>query len=580
MLSSCYSFAQDRYAYLLHEKVRKPELVEYLLELNKHNDNYSKHGISIPEDFPTIGTFLNELKKTHNKKSASSNEEMNGAEPFIVVDHNNPNIVIASYISEVLNDTMFFPVYHSDDGGISWNKSSFNTLSVIQNQIEGVIVLGGGDPVLAIDNNVRVHMTYIYAHSTASDTYSYFYIYYCYSDDGGENWIVPSQNRMPHDGLDRQWMAVDNSSGSDEGKLYLSAALFFTDEVGQYVVSKQAQSDVFDSTIVLAVPTNQEEDHTQYGNIKVDNNGYVHLSCLRYNDVSNSGSVVYVKSTDGGQTFQEPVIIASASTAQVVNAKIHSRENTATSLAVDNDNVYVCWTDFSDNDIKSYYSYSNNNGSTFSSPIEIGSQISEDTAFYYFMPFICADDGKMVISYCKIDKQSNSSEYYFMSSLDSGLTLSTPQLLSSQEFNHTNDLNAFYGDYNTSDMIGCEVFFSWAESSSIENSTTIYFEKRNICDGVNISEISPITNQFSLGKIYPNPIGERRSVDIITKETDRFNVRVLNSVGRVVIDLKNVNYSAGKHTFSFDVSSLAKGHYVFTLNTKNGLFATRPFTVH
>ena len=52
-------------------------------------------------------------------------------------------------------------------------------------------------------------------------------MFYCYSDDAGQNWTLPDPSKLPVDGLDRQWMAVDNSGGTYDGNLYLSAALFF-----------------------------------------------------------------------------------------------------------------------------------------------------------------------------------------------------------------------------------------------------------------------------------------------------------------------------------------------------------------
>ena len=58
------SFSQVNYAaynYVLQEKVRTPEVAEYLLDLKKHQDNHKQYGTPFPDDFPTIEAFMKSL---------------------------------------------------------------------------------------------------------------------------------------------------------------------------------------------------------------------------------------------------------------------------------------------------------------------------------------------------------------------------------------------------------------------------------------------------------------------------------------------------------------------------------------
>ena len=577
-----YIVSYAQFSESMKEKVRDPLLAAYLTELFEHQNNFKKYNTHIPDDFPTLQEFIKTLEITKKYRRMSTSEYL-GAEPFIAVNHNNPNRVVASFMADFGgpggSSGLKFPIYFSNDGGVSWTKSEFNTSEAIDEQLGGISIFGGGDPVLAIDNNGRVHMTFIYVHGQIEN--SYFNMFYCYSDDNGENWTLPNPSKLPTDGLDRQWMAVDNSGGTYDGNLYLSAALFFSDSVGEYIAIKNPQNDMFDSTIVRAVATDSVNTLTQFGNIKVDHQGTIHLACLLYNE-TDSGAIVYVQSTDGGQSFTEPKTIASAKNAkQSIDNKIHNRENTASSMAVDKNNVYITWTDFANDDIRSYYVYSNDGGSTFSTPIEFGTQLINTNSNYHFMPFVCADNGKMVLAWSKIDKQSKSSEYVFTTSLDSGLTLSTPQPLLEENFTHINDELKFYGDYNSSDMIGCEAHFSFTASVGTGESTqpVVYFKKRNVCDGVGLSEISPVSDQFSLAAIYPNPSKNNIHVDFFIEEKQQVLIDVFNTKGQKVKSYLKTDYYSGQHQLTLDISDLSPNSYLLRMTLQNGLFASRRFLI-
>ena len=566
----------DYYTDFLYEKIRDPELIDYFLKNREYQENLKQNGQPIPKDFPSLEDFITSLKTQREQKNILANE-MGGGEPFITVDHNNPNIVVASYMmGDGLN--LDFPVYYSNDGGITWSKSAFSPLATLQNQ--GLSAVGGGDPVFAIGKDGRIHMTYLYSHGVStpgSPNLGTLNMFYCYSDDGGENWTVPTNSIIPVNGVDRQWMAVDNTGGPNDGTLFMTTyitQLFSNHPPSQSLFKKQPQNDFFDSTFVVSIGALQDYFRVSYSNIQIDYKGHINISAYR---VGDPGDILFIKSTDGGQSFpNEPTEIGTARShfEDTEDQKIHSREGVSPSMAIDKDNIFICWTDYANDDINTYYVYSHDGGETFSEPINFGSQLG-DTTHYYLMSFLSADDGKLVLASCKIDKQTKNSEFIYSLSLDSGLTFLPPHSLSEQ-FTHTHDVFAFYGDCYKSDMIGCEAFFSW----SSDEIPTVYFQRRNVCDEVNISEISPITHSFSLGQIYPNPSKETIHVDLYLEQQNQTLVEIFNTEGKKVKTFDPKSYTMGNHTLSLDIKDLPANHYLLKVSLEDGMFASRRFLAH
>ena len=149
-----------------------------------------------------------------------------GAEPFIAIDPNDPSHLAISFMEPDLD----FPIYWSNDGGFTWNLSSFDCLAAAQ-EITGGQILGGGDPVLEFDKDGRLHLTWIYLLGSFID--ANFTVYYAYSDDFGASFQQDEFSQVVHTGdlvsfdlIDRQWMASDHTDGPYSGNVYMSGAYF------------------------------------------------------------------------------------------------------------------------------------------------------------------------------------------------------------------------------------------------------------------------------------------------------------------------------------------------------------------
>ncbi len=417
---------------------------------------------------------------------------------------------------------------------------------------------------------------------------------FVYSIDTGSSFIVPplnvhrvygGRNLFSADLLDREWMEVDNSGGLYDGNLYLSAIYFggaLTTQAGQIVLTKAANSNAFDTiNVVTAIPLGLNGEYSQFVNLKVDQNGRVHLSCAYLTSDVGEGFIYHTVSNDGGQTFSPPVQVATGGLLfpnQIVSSNIvvHNRENAAPSLAVDGNNVYIVWTDLVDsvsNISKAYFSYSNNWGQSFSPPFEFGNFLVDSIDVFHFFPTVAADSGLVAISWYTIDKISGESNYYLAESSDFGASFDTVVNISSVPSTFAG--SGFYGDYNSSVKRGCYTYSVWSDGRS--GIPAVYVAKTQTCSSasIGITELSPVSEAFKVSSIWPNPASNIINLKISLLQNERISFEIYNLQGKLIERNLEKSFPVGDHQIQLDVNQLSAGQYLIKIQASNGLFASR-----
>ncbi|MFI5236430.1 MAG: T9SS type A sorting domain-containing protein [Ignavibacteriales bacterium] len=80
-----------------------------------------------------------------------------------------------------------------------------------------------------------------------------------------------------------------------------------------------------------------------------------------------------------------------------------------------------------------------------------------------------------------------------------------------------------------------------------------------------ITEIQ--TNSFELLQNYPNPFNPSTEIVVHLPEKSNIRLEVYNTLGELVQELANGNYSSGTHKFNFDASSLPSGIYFYKIES-------------
>ncbi len=563
----------------VHEKVRDTTIRNFMIK--------KYEGKATASDLEAIEEYLKATKeKTDSIKGESDAQLGEGAEPHIVIHPTDPNILAISYMSEVS-----FPVFISTDAGASWTQSTFDSEAALYQLFPDDFIFGFGDPILAFAKDGTLYFTYIYLHGNFDSFLGS--MLFVYSNDLGNSFVVPPLNDhviysgdvFMADLLDREWTDVDNTGGPYDGNLYLSAVYFggALNTQGQLVLTKPAGSSGFDmSNIVTAIPHGPNGEFTQFVNLKVDQNGRVHLSCGYINPSNFSGSILHTASNDGGQTFSPPVQVGTGGllfpNQDSPNIVVHNRENAAASLAVDGDNVYITWTDLvgpSSDISKAYFSYSNDGGQNFSPQFEFGNFLVDSIDVFHFFPTVAADSGLVSISWHVIDKISRASNYYLAKSSDFGASFDTVMVISDSPSSFGGGF--FYGDYDSSAKSGCYTYSVWSDGRS--GSPVVYVAKTQTCSstwvGIATPELSPVSEAFKVSSIWPNPASNIINFKISLSGSETISCEIYDLQGNLIERNLEKTLPAGDHQIQLNVNQLSAGQYLIRIQGSRGLFASR-----
>jgi uncharacterized membrane protein len=211
-----------------------------------------------------------------------------------------------------------------------------------------------------------------------------------------------------------------------------------------------------------------------------------------YPDTGSQGIYV-VKSTNGGASFGTPTQIATSfGSFQFAVPADASRQlliyTTAGAYRTSSlNNVYVAWDDLSgdagctsgggpgtnaSSTCKSriFFSRSTDGGATWSAPVKINNQSGLNDQFF---PWLAVDDvnGKIAITYYDTvgDSTRASTNMYYQSSVDNGVTWSAPFKVTTASTNETTagaDSGNQYGDYTGLDGVSNLYFPSWTDRRS------------------------------------------------------------------------------------------------------------------
>ncbi|MBS1261090.1 MAG: Bacillopeptidase F [Calditrichaeota bacterium] len=88
-----------------------------------------------------------------------------------------------------------------------------------------------------------------------------------------------------------------------------------------------------------------------------------------------------------------------------------------------------------------------------------------------------------------------------------------------------------------------------------------------------------LPEEYAVEPAYPNPFNPAANVTVELPETSELTVRVFNVSGQEVAELVNGRVEAGRHTFTFDGSSLASGVYFMHTNVPGELDQVQKVTL-
>jgi hypothetical protein len=338
-----------------------------------------------------------------------------------------------------------------------------------------------GDPVLALNSSTgRIYFATLQFSNSGEDVF--------HSDNGGVTWSAPAQGAPGKtSGLqDKEWIAVDNYSGSGNGNVYLVERDFGAGN-GIYFYSSTDNGATFGptgGTLIAAAGSG----NVQGAFVAV---GPDHSVSVFYLDNTTSTQFIKVrKSTDQGVTFGAPVTVATLSTTST-NGDLGLtglrqgditasgfRSNSFPHAAVNpvNGNIYVTYNSKGAPPDKAdiFLVQSTDGGATWSAPVKVN---DDSTSTDQWQPTIAVtpDGTRLGIFYYsrQDDPNDNLFRYYGRLATISGSTVAfgpsfavsdTPSL---PEFGRDSVVNSVYmGDYNTAFATASGFDVTWSDNRS------------------------------------------------------------------------------------------------------------------
>ncbi|MBC8320298.1 MAG: T9SS type A sorting domain-containing protein [Bacteroidetes bacterium] len=310
---------------------------------------------------------------------------------------------------------------------------SFNSGTTWDGDIEGAGADNAGDPAATIGLNGRWYVNFIN---------SSWGLGVSYSDDQGETWTT--RQAAPNPGIitDKNHMWIDNSSISPyEGNLYVVWTNFggpYEGEIGFSYSTDDGETWTVNSNISSDVNAGS---HNQGVNLSTGPNGELYAVWAIYDSWPSGGSdevaIGMAMSLDGGNTWnQAKRIITNIRGIRATMTNKNMRVNSFPVATVDDSNgadkgaIYVTWANIGTpginygNNIDVYVIKSVDNGTTWSNPLKVNSDVG-GRGKQHFFPWITCDPTNGILSMIYYDDRnvdSSQCEVYCANSVDGGST--------------------------------------------------------------------------------------------------------------------------------------------------------------
>lgn len=348
-------------------------------------------------------------------------------EIHLAANPRNPfNLVGGSMVWFEETNTHNVIAYASFDGGKTWSP----TLKFDDG-------LSHSDPAVGFDANGTAYFLQI-THPTGIGEPKYFSHLYR-SKDGGRTWLEPAIMPM----LDRHYVAVDDNPGKYHGSVYING--LSTRQVR--VQRSRDRGATFDEGLQAAAAANNRRNAgTARMAVLSDSTLVVPFADMELPvpDVEGSpgrhnSALKVITSTDGGNTFSDPVTIAPIAIGHMgISNSHHFNFAVDRSTGPFKDRLYVAWSDsysgggqFSrtkSGGANILFSYSADKGKTWSKPILINDDrlpFNLSDAPVHFQPVIAVNkDGVVGVMYYDRRDSANKLDWTirFSASLDGGET--------------------------------------------------------------------------------------------------------------------------------------------------------------
>src|SRR5437867_2049160 len=343
-------------------------------------------------------------------------------EPSISVNPSNSRNIVSGandYRLIAVGHQAWAGVYTSLDGGASWSNQ------LLPGYPGGpTSVLSGfssaGDPGVAFDRSGNVYysgLAFVIKGTSAVDGT----VFVSKSTDGGISFpqtaiTVFGSTRIFND---KPYLAVDETTGTFSGRLYVSWTRF-TSTTGDIMVSFST-----DGGQTFSNPLKISTSAVNQGSVPVVGpSGELYLV---WNDLSND-RIASARSSNGGVSFSTPVVVSSyvPLPGTLPNSKFRVNSNPAAAVDDTSGSVYTAWADYRNGNADVFLSESTDGGVSWSP----ASRLNDDnTTSDQFFPWMAVTSGRLSVDWYdrRLDPANHLMDVFYTQSTD-GANAFTPDV--------------------------------------------------------------------------------------------------------------------------------------------------------
>lgn len=365
--------------------------------------------------------------------------------------------------------------YWSHDGGVTWGQDLLPGYPGSR-QVSTLTGMGAsGDPAVAFDSRGSVYLAGIaFAVSPipGPNPGRDSIVFVAKSSDGGQSYpqiTVVARSFSAFTFHDKEWIAVDPTNDN----VYVVWVRFNAGAVGEMVFSKSTNGGLTWSLprIISNATTGEVQVQGAYPMVSVD--GVIHITWVDF----QTHQLRYVRSTDDGTTFSDPVDIGEVNELPSPLPNAQYRTALLPQGAVDRGysefqgSLYVTWNDYRNNDSDVYMVLSRDGGTHWTQPFRVNQNPLGDGSDQ-FMPDIAVTEQGYVVAlwYDRRDDPNNTLvRPYFAISTDGGGNWT--ELPLGVQFNGDNGGTSFLsaenhliGDYIGIGASPTVAYASWADT--------------------------------------------------------------------------------------------------------------------
>lgn len=479
-------------------------------------------------------------------------------EPYLTINPNNSQHFVVAWMGWLSGNKIVIKTKVSFDAGKTWG-----TMHYLAHTVSSYT---SADASIDFDHNGNVYISYIDYNTDPTKGG----IYLCKSTDGGLSWESPVKvfhsdddpDKLP---IDRPWIAIDRSTGSHQGSIYITSmnAKGVTAPYNPYLSVSTDLGNTFNwryldttdwlsgNAIPQAMPTNC-----------IASDGIFYSVYPSYVSSQNAyAQFIMAKSTDAGNKIVHQTVFSFSTSIKDTLAKRNYLINADPS---DASHLIFVYLDVTYGDIDVFMCESFNKGDEWSNPIRINDDAISNNRMQDLVWADFDTDGDIVISWrdrrnATDSTYETSSEIYAAYRKNGDLSFSNNFKISDQNVPYDSILSYSGNDFMHVKLQNDTINAVWGDVRT--GKLNIWFQ-RTAVNGVLLSK--QLVSSEDLITIYPNP-----SQSILTIEAAHLisEINIFDLKGRLIYQ----QYYNNTKKLSINVEEFPIGLYNIHCKTSKGV---------